>query len=154
MDTKEKWVVVDGYIKQGHQIASGQAEDSPYPKGSIEMQTPFFAEQGLNLSQFFSGTLNISIKPKGFEFSEPEFTFRNINWIEGFPPEDFSFSRCYISFNDRWYSGFVYYPRPETKTQHFHDNSTIEIITERIPEISYGDRIKIKLNSEEIILKG
>lgn len=151
MDTK--WVIVEGYIKQGHQIASGQANDSPYPKGSIEMQTPFFAERGLDLSRFYSGTLNISIKPKAFEFTAPEFTFRNVNWIDGFPPEDFSFSRCYISFNDLWYPGFVYYPRPETKTQHFHDNSTIEIITEQIPKIGYGDRVKIKLNSEELVLK-
>ena len=154
MDMITKWVFVEGYIKQGHQIASGQAKASPYPKGSIEMQTPFFTERGLDLSPFYSGTLNISIKPKTFEFTEPEFTFRNVNWIEGFPPEDFSFSRCYISVNDRWYPGLVYYPRPETKTQHFHDNSTIEIITEQIPEIGYGDRVKIKLNGEEIILKG
>ncbi len=152
MATKTTWLIVIGFIKEGHQIASGKAKESPYPRGSIEMQLPYFAERGLDLSAFYSGTLNVSIKPHTFEFVAPEFTFRNVNWIAGFPPEDFSFSSCYISFADRWYPGYVYFPRPETKTQHFHDNSTIEIITGWIPNIGYGDQVEVKLNSEEFIL--
>ena len=117
------------------------------------MQIPFFAERGLDLTPFYLGTLNVSIKPRAFEFVAPEFTFRNVNWIAGFPPEDFSFSKCNFSFADRWYLGYVYYPRPETKTQHFHDDSTIEIITEWIPNIGYGDHVQIKLNADEFRLK-
>ena len=153
MDTKINWIIVDGTIKQGHKIASGQAEDSPYPRGSVEMQIPFFAARGLDLSSFYIGTLNVTIKPHAFEFIAPEFTFRNVKWIDGFPPEDFSFSKCQISFEGHWYPGYVYYPRPETKTQHFHDDSTIEIITEWIPNIDYGDPVQIKLNGDEFRLK-
>jgi len=153
MTSNTNWIIVNGTIKQGHKIASGQAKDSPYPRGSVEMQLPFFAERGLDLSQFYVGTLNVLIKPHTFEFVAPAFTFHNVKWIEEFPPEDFSFSKCYISYKDRWYPGYVYYPRPETKTRHFHDNATIEIITERIPNISYGDQVQLKLNGDEFSLK-
>jgi len=151
--SKLDWIVVTDIIQQGYQIASGQAKDSPYPRGSIEMQTPYFAERGLDLSPFYSGKLNVSIKPYAFEFFAPEFTFRNVNWVAGFPPEDFSFSRCSIFYQNRWYQGYVYCPRPETKLQHFQDDSTIEIITEHIPDIGYGDQVKIKLNRAEFRLK-
>jgi hypothetical protein len=153
MTSNINWIIITGTIKQGHQIASGQAKDSPYPRGSVEMQLPYFAERGLDLSQFYVGTLNISIKPHTFEFVAPAITYRNVKWIEGFPPEDFSFSKCYISYDDRWYPGYVYYPRPETKTRHFHDNSTIEIITVRIQNIGYGDQVQLKLNGAEFRLK-
>ncbi len=50
----QKWQGVEGIIERGHQVASGMASDSPYPKGTIEMQTPFFQNLGLDLSAFFS----------------------------------------------------------------------------------------------------
>lgn len=148
-----QWQIIYGIVKSGHKIASGEADNSPYPKGSIEMQTPFFKELGLDLGIYYPGTLNISIAPNSFVMKSPEFTFRNVNWAPGFPSEDFSFSRCYIDSGNTWHEGLVYYPHPETKIGHFHNASLLEIISSRIPGINYGNRVRVKLNIKEIKLE-
>ena len=147
------WKEITGTVQQGHQIASGKAEDSPYPAGSLEMQMPFFRARGVNLSMFYLGTLNVSIAPYTFRMESPEFTFRGVHWISGFPPEDFSFSRCFVLHNDIWHDALIYYPHPETKIQHFHNDSLIEIITEHLPQIHYGDQVTIKVNCDEVVLQ-
>ena len=50
---------VSGIIKSGHQVASGIAKNNPYEKGTVAMQLPFFRDLGLDLSDFYLGTLNI-----------------------------------------------------------------------------------------------
>src|ERR1051325_3185895 len=124
----EEWVTVDGVVKQGHQVASRMAQDSPYPRGTVEMQIPFFKERGLDLSSFFKGTLNISIHPYMFSLKSPEYTFRSVEWTSLHPPEDFSFSHCYVIIQNNEYEGLVYYPHPETKIRNFQDPSIIEVI--------------------------
>ena len=53
-------------LLEGHGVASGQAlnsvhlKTSPYPKGTIAMQSPSFAALGLDLSPFWPSTLNLS----------------------------------------------------------------------------------------------
>ena len=42
-----EWVQVKGIIRPGHQVASGQSSQSPYPQGTIALQTPFFQSLGL-----------------------------------------------------------------------------------------------------------
>ena len=39
---------------------------SPYPRGSIALQAPYFSKNGLNLSGFWYGTLNLSLYPIKF----------------------------------------------------------------------------------------
>jgi len=144
------WQTVNGIIQPGHQVASGNALESPYPRGTIEMQTPFFQALGLDLTPFFQGTLNVSISPKTFELLKPEFTFRQVKWIENNPPEDFLFSRCRVLFEEQKYEGFIYYPHPETKIRHFHNPSIMEILAPLIPEIGYGSRVAIAYNPLEV----
>jgi len=144
---------IKAVVQEGHQVASGQADDSPYPRGSIEMQAPYFKEHGINLDKYYSATLNLSITPYIFEVVSPEFTIRNLKWAEGFPAEDFSFSKCELSFAGVLYTGLIYYPHPETKIGHFHSESLIEIITQYIPNIEYGDEVYLKLNQDEINIK-
>ena len=144
---------IKAIIKEGHKVASGQADNSPYPRGSIEMQALLFKEQGINLDDYYLATLNLSIAPNIFKMISPEFTLRNVKWAEGFDAEDFSFSKCEIVFEDKVYKGLVYYPHPETKIGHFHSQSIIEIITQYIPNIAYGDEVDLKLNQNEINIK-
>lgn len=114
------------------------------------MQTPHFIKRGLDLSHLFKGTLNLNIAPHSFEMIAPEFTYRNVHWADGFPPEDFSFSRCVILFKDKEYSGYIYYPHPETKIGHFHSSSLIEVICEPIDGIGYGDRVELRYREREV----
>lgn len=136
----------------GHQIASGRAANSPYPAGSIELQIPFFKDLGLNLAKCFSGTLNLSIKPHRFEWIEPDFQFKDVAWIDGFPPETFWFAECSVHFLDKAYSAWIYYPHPATKTQHFHSDHVLEIIAENIPGIAYGDEVVLEYDPKKIRL--
>ena len=149
----QKWQAVAGIIARGHQVASGMAKNSPYPRGTIEMQTPFFQKLGLDLSAFFPGTLNISISPKSFTIKQPEYTFKNIQWHQEYPSEDFSFSRCRVIFQEITYLGLVYYPHPETKIGHFQDPAIVEVIVSSlIPQIHYGDRIILEVNPLAILI--
>ena len=146
----EDWIPVAGVVERGHGVASGSAADSPFPRGTIEMQTPFFKDLGLDLTDFYPGTLNISIAPRTFKMKAPEFTFRGVAWTPEILPEDFSFSRCRLAFGGRRYDGWVYYPHPETKIRHFQSPATLEVLTPRIPRIRPGDPVELQVNANEI----
>ena len=141
---------ISGILKSGHRVASGMADNSPYEKGTLEMQLPFFKALGLDISKFYLGTLNIDIAPHTFEVVKPQYTFRNVKWHRDYPTEDFSFAPCELIFQDTTYEGLVYYPHPETKIGHFQDPSIIEAIALPISNIHYGDQIAIALNPSEI----
>lgn len=135
---------------RGHQVASRPSKDYPY--SSLEKQKPYFKALGLDLQEYFNGTLNISIAPLEFTMAHPEFTFELVEWTDLHPPETFSFSRCRVFFKNVEYRGWVYYPHPETKKTHFQNPSLIEVITYHIPEIQYGNEIEIEINTNEILV--
>ena len=141
-----------GTLMRGHQVASRPSKDYPY--SSLEKQKPYFKSLGLDLSPYFNGTLNISIVPLEFEMTKPEFTFPLVEWTDLHPPETFSFSRCKVRFQGKEYTGWVYYPHPETKKNHFQNPSLIEVITYEITGIQYGDTLEIEVNPQEIMIKG
>lgn len=137
---------------RGHQVASRPSKDYPY--SSLEKQKPYFKALGLDLYEYFNGTLNISIAPLRFDMIRPEFTFELVEWTDLHPPETFSFSRCKVYFKNREYIGWVYYPHPETKKTHFQNSSLIEVITYEIPEIQYGDKLEIDVDTDKILVNG
>lgn len=141
---------IDGIVQAGYRVASGATDSSPYPKGTIEMQLPFFQALGLDLTPFFPGTLNINISPKQFEIQSAPYTFRNVHWAEGFAPEDFSFVPCEITYQDQAFDSLIYYPHPETKIGHFQNPSVVEVIAPLISGLSYGDRVVLGVNPEQI----
>jgi hypothetical protein len=147
-----KWVTVSGVVVQGYKVAASASKDNPYSGGTISMQKPFFKKLGLDLAPYHEGTLNISIHPKTFAMRKPEYTFRKVHWTNIHPPEDFSFSRCFIISDGIRYEGLVYYPHPETKKMHFANPAIVEVICQFIPGIQYGKKLKIMLNREEINL--
>ena len=146
-----KWISLHGVIVQGYRVASGPSKDYPY--GALDRQRPFFKSGGLDLSDYFNGTLNIDIRPLEFTMVKPEFTFRHVEWTDLHPPEHFSFSRCRVIFRGVEYDGWVYYPHPETKLRHFQNPSLLEVIAMPIPEIRYGDVLEVLVNSHEITLR-
>lgn len=148
----QKWSMVDGIVKSGHRVASGLADDTPYPGGTIEMQLPFFQERGLDLSSLFLGTLNISIAPATFILKHPEYTFESVQWHQDYPAEDFSFSACQVIFQTKSYDSWIYYPHPATKIGHFQDKSTIEVIAPLIPRLNYGDSVKLSINPDRLLI--
>jgi hypothetical protein len=148
------WVAFKGIVERGHGVASGLAGDDRFPRGTVAMQMPFFAERGLDLSAYHRGTLNISIRPHVWRMQRPEHTFRQVRWTTALPPEDFSFSRCAVVFGGARYEAWIYCPHPETKKEHFQDPSVLEVIAPSIPGLSYGGAVEILLNLNEVQVRG
>jgi len=148
--TESNLISLTGTVKPGHQVASGQAVDSPYEKGTLEMQLPYFRDLGVDLSNFYLGTINISIAPRTFKLTAPKYTFPQVKWHRDYPAETFSFATAIVIHQTNSYSGWVYYPHPETKIGHFQDDSILEIIAPKIADLHYGDRLTLKLDSQEI----
>ena len=143
-----KWNTIRGIVIQGYRVASGPSKDYPY--GTLDRQRPIFKARGLDLEGYFNGTLNINLRPFTFKLIKPEFTFRNVEWTDLHPPENFSFSRCKVIYKEIEYEGWVYYPHPETKLRHFQDPSLLEAIALPIPEIKYGDEVQVCIHPDRI----
>ncbi len=139
---------VQGIVVQGYRVASHKSTDYPY--GTIDKQKPFFSKLGLDLERFYSGTLNISIAPLTFVMKHPGYTFRQVEWTDLHPPEDFSFSHCQVIFKGQEYEGYVYFPHPETKKRHFENASILEVLAVFIPDLHYGDTVEVELNAGEV----
>lgn len=141
-------VSIKGILVKGYGVASEPSADYPY--GALERQMPLFQARGLDLSQYFRGTLNIDIRPLVFELVNPEFTFRDVRWTDLHPPETFSFLRCSLLRFNTEYDGWIYYPRPETKTRNFQNRGLLEVITSPIPALNYGDQLTVRADPARI----
>jgi CTP-dependent riboflavin kinase len=103
---------------------------------------PHFQRLGLDLSDCYPGTLNVNIAPVEFELLKPAYTFPDLRWIEGFDRETFSFCHCEIEFQNQSYSGWIYYPHPETKIGHHQPPTLVEVLAPSIVGIGYGDGLR------------
>ncbi|NJM96713.1 MAG: hypothetical protein HC800_05530 [Phormidesmis sp. RL_2_1] len=140
-----------GTVVAGHQVASGQATASPYPHGTIEMQAPHFLALGIDLSPFYSGTLNVSIAPHDFDLIAQQ-TLHDVKWSPHHDAESFSFVPIQLTYGELTYGGLIYYPRPETKINHFQAPSILELLLPKIEAIAYGDQVIITAPASQLIL--
>ncbi len=143
-----QWRSLKGVIVEGYRVASGPSKDYPY--GTLVRQKPIFKSRGLDLDDFFNGTLNVDIRPQSFQLIKPELTFYNVEWTDLHPPEHFSFSRCRIMIKNIRNEGWIYYPHPETKRRNFQNPSLLEVIAPPIPEIHYGAEVLVFVNPDEV----
>lgn len=117
-------------LVRGYGVASGQAIDSPYPAGSISLQTPLLAAAGIDLSPYYPGTLNLAFSDTRWQLSDPDAHIEQLLWSDRHPPETFSFWRVGL----RWQgctqviSGLIYWPHPETKRQHHQRPDRLEVL--------------------------
>lgn len=147
------WTVFKGIVTKGHGVASGQAQNPRFPAGTLSLQAPFFAEQGLSLDRYFLGTLNLSIAPKAYTVKQPTWTFRNVRWSADSPPEDFSFFDCRILLEGAHIQeGLIYYPHPETKPEHFQSPDILEVLTGFIEDLHYGDEVNLAVNESQLAI--
>ncbi|WP_353616579.1 hypothetical protein [Synechococcus sp. A15-24] len=92
-------------------MASGRSTTSPYPEGTIAMQQPLFAQLGLDLSDCWPGTLNLSVAPLEVQLRDPDHTFPHLYWTDLHPPETFSFWRITLqSAADGGVPAWIYSP--------------------------------------------
>ena len=143
---------VKGKIKEGYGVASGKSQNNPYPEGTIKMQLSYFKKLGLDLSNYFFGTLNVNIKPLNFKLIKADYYFPQVNWYKDLK-EDFSFVEIELVYQNKNYQGFLYYPHPETKPAHFQDASIMELIFPKIKDINYGDEVIVLINKDKILIQ-
>jgi hypothetical protein len=125
--------LLHGVLKKGYGVASGPSADYPY--GSLERQIPIFKAGGLDLTQYFFGTLNIDISP---------FTFAL---------ENFSLARCQVVFKTVPHDGWIYYPHPETKRRNFQNPSLLEMITSYLANIRPGDSLDVLVDPGCLVVR-
>ena len=134
-----------GRLCAGHGVASGTSTQSPYPEGSIRMQSPVFRFLGLDLSDCFFGTLNLDFAPLEVSLSNPDHLFEKVRWTELHPPETFSFWRVEIKATEvEVVSGWIYYPHPETKERHWQPPTTLELLAPRLSGVEPGCTISLR----------
>ncbi|MGB5553700.1 MAG: hypothetical protein WBM83_03500 [Flavobacteriaceae bacterium] len=142
-------ILVQGEIKSGHGVASGKGNDDRYPEGTLKQQFKHFLERGLNLSPYFMGTINLDISPCSFEIKKPKYFFKNINWSDFIPPENFYFFDVTLHNKDESYEGLVYMPDPETKEDHVQIPNMLELILPKIAGLEYGHKVTIALKNDQ-----
>lgn len=145
-----KWQQIRSRLIQGHRVASGQNGDSRYPAGTIAMQQPHFASLGLDLSSYFTGTINLSIAPYRYVIHKPAYRFEQVKWSPYIPPESFSFFDCQIMVDRRCYPGLIYYPDPDTKPEHFQPPDLLEILAPLIPNLKYEEVLTLAVKPEQM----
>jgi hypothetical protein len=138
-----------GIVTRGYGVASGQNRKK-YPRGTIEMQTPFFMDCGLDLRGYFPGTLNISIEPIIWHPKTPWRHFDQVKWYEHHRPEDFSFFQCSLDSGSTIAKGLIYYPSPKTKEVHFHSASIVEVLAPWIDDLTVDSVVSLGVDSSEI----
>jgi len=127
-------------IVPGHQIASGQAKNSPYPKGSIELQAPYFEKLGLNLSAFYFATLNLQLSVAKINWQRFDYEFDDVLWLEKFPAECFAFIHCQLEINQQTTKALVYHVKQESKIDHFQPDNVVEVLAPKLDGVSYGQQ--------------
>lgn len=142
--------LVRGEIKSGHGVASGKGKDERYPEGTLKQQFKYFLGRGLDLSNYFMGTINLDISPNTYEIKKPKHFFKNIDWSDYIPPENFYFFDVSLYFKDRAYEGLIYMPDPETKEDHVQIPNMLELILPKINGLEYGLTVDIAIKKDQL----
>ena len=134
-----KWF--PGLIVAGYGVASGRAENCPFPGGSIRLQQPFFAAAGIDLSQYHLATLNVDLAPHVARPTAVVFDGR-LRW-HGDLEEHFVLSKIALQVDGQRYAGLWYYPDPATKVDHFQRPSVVELLLPWIEGLSTGTPVEV-----------
>ena len=138
--------IVSARVVRGHRVASGLNENPRFPGGTLRMQIPHFRRLGFDISQLYLGTLNVSIAPLQYRVARPRCTFSNVKWHPTETAEDFSFFDVRVLLpGGEMVDGFIYYPHPETKPEHFQAPDVLELLLPFLKGIKYGMELSLKI---------
>ena len=141
-------IILSGKIKEGLRIASGVNPDKSLKlNNTIYLQKPFFEKAQIpNISEFYNGTINLDISPNKFKILQPDYEV-TCEWIDGVT-ETFWFVEVLINFKNKKYQGYIYYPCPSPVKSHKDD--TIELLTSKIKNLKYGDRLTVRVKADKV----
>jgi hypothetical protein len=139
-----------GVVVVGHGVASGRSKQDQFPGGALTLQAPHFAARGLDISQYYPGTINVDLAPLRVELVQPHLTIPLLTWLEGYPAETFSFVHAAIRLEGTEYPAMVFYPHPETKPEHQQPPGVVELMAGFIPSIAPGVHLEVGLEPAEM----
>jgi CTP-dependent riboflavin kinase len=143
--------IIPARVVQGHRVASGLNENPRFPGGTLRMQIPFFRRLGFDITPLYRGTLNVSIAPLQYRVARPRCTFSKVKWHPIEPAEDFSFFDVRVLVPEgEMVDGFIYYPHPETKPEHFQAPDVLELLLPFLNGIKYGMELSLEIPSEQM----
>ncbi|GAB4360527.1 MAG: hypothetical protein Kow006_30500 [Gammaproteobacteria bacterium] len=142
--------LIPGVVTRGYGVASGLAGDPRFPEGTLALQFPLFRERGLSLDECYPGTVNVDISPLRFAIQRADFRFERLRWSAHVSAETFSFCRCRLLHQGNDYPAWIYYPHPETKPEHFHSASILEVVAPFIAGLDYGDAVTVHVAEERV----
>jgi len=145
-----EYALVQGEIKSGYGVASGKRKDERYPEGTLKQQFKYFLDRGLDLSIYFMGTINLDISPNTYEIKTPKHFFKNIDWSDYIPPENFYFFDVSLYHINKTYQGLIYMPDPETKEDHVQKPNILELILPKINGLEYGHMVDIAIKKAQL----
>lgn len=117
----------------------------------MRMQLPHFLRLGLDLQTFYLGTLNVSIAPLRYRVVRARHSFPGLKWHPVEPAEDFSFFDVrLLRPGHPPVPGFIYYPHPETKPEHFQSPDVLELLFPRVEGLEYGMQITLEIPSDQM----
>ena len=118
------------------------------------MQVPYFKKLGLDLTGFYPGTMNVSIAPLQYKIVKPRYTFRSLKWHPTERAEDFSFFDLrLLGHGKESLNGFVYFPHPETKPEHFQKSNVLEFLLPHVDGVKVGSTLQVEIPSEQMRLE-
>ncbi|WP_052572958.1 hypothetical protein [Haloferula sp. BvORR071] len=148
------WQTFTVRVLQGHRVASGLNGNPRFPGGTLRMQAPFFRELGVDLDDFYPGTINVSLAPQRYVVRQARHTFRNLKWHPVEPAEDFSFFDIRLLLpGQEPLEGFVYYPHPETKPEHFQQPDVLELLLPKVEGLHYGMELTLQVPEEQMAIE-
>ena len=153
MDNKD-FQVITARLVEGHRVASGLNGNPRFPGGTLKMQAPHFLACGFDISGLYFGTLNVSIAPSCYRVVKPRHTFRKVKWHPTEPAEDFSFFDVrVIRPNTPPVAGFIYFPHPETKPEHFQQPDVLELLLPFVDGLHYGMNLSLELPTAQMVVE-
>lgn len=118
------------------------------------MQTPHFLARGFDISKLYPGTVNVSIAPLSYRVVMARHTFTNVKWHPTEPAEDFSFFDVrIIRPNESAVAGFIYFPHPDTKPEHFQQPDVLELLLPFVAGLQYGMEINLEIPTAQMLVQ-
>jgi hypothetical protein len=118
------------------------------------MQAPLFLALGLDLSVFHRGTINVSISPLCYRLARARHTFRKVKWHPTEAAEDFSFIDVGLARPiGPSIAGFIYYPHPETKPEHFQQPDVLELLLPFVDGLCCGATLSLEIPTAQMVIE-
>ncbi|WP_281557399.1 hypothetical protein [Thalassomonas sp. RHCl1] len=142
-------------VVPGYGVASGRADDTPYPEGAIALQKPFFSALGLDLSRCFNGTINAAFDCAQVSLKRWDQQFSRVNWFAALPAEDFRFVSCALlrqdAFSEERYPAYIYQVVASSKIGHVQPGNVLELLAPEITGLAYGDVMVLEIKENTLM---